>query len=50
MVTRILQAPLADAEAAYSRLYESHAPLMRYLEHLDLPMPEAPESMTTRAN
>lgn len=37
----ILQGPLAEAEAAYGQLYSYHAPLMRFLASLDLPLPEA---------
>lgn len=37
----ILQGPLADAEAAYGQLYAHHAPLMRFLASLDLPLPDA---------
>lgn len=41
ILQRILAAQVADAEAAYERLYAQHAPLMRYLEHFDLPIPDA---------
>ncbi len=41
VLDRILQGPLAEAEAAYSQLYAHHAPLMRYLVSFDLPMPGA---------
>ena len=37
----LLQGPLADAEAAYGQLYTNHAPLMRFLASLDLPLPDA---------
>ncbi|MCG8421013.1 MAG: DUF3536 domain-containing protein [Proteobacteria bacterium] len=38
---RILDIPLADAEAAYGQLYAHNAPLMRFLESFELPIPEA---------
>lgn len=41
ILDRILKIPLAEAEAAYRQLYEHHAPLMRYLVNVELPMPEA---------
>jgi alpha-amylase/alpha-mannosidase (GH57 family) len=44
VLDRILQVPLDDAEAAYSQLYAHHAPLMRFLVSLDLPIPLAFET------
>jgi alpha-amylase/alpha-mannosidase (GH57 family) len=41
ILDRILQVPLDDAEAAYSQLYAHHAPLMRFLVSLELPIPLA---------
>jgi hypothetical protein len=41
VVARILDKPLADAEAMYQELYEDHVPLMRYLASLDMPLPKA---------
>jgi hypothetical protein len=41
ILDRILDIPLADAEAAYSQLYAHHAPLMRFLVSLELPIPLA---------
>ncbi|HUH01627.1 MAG TPA: DUF3536 domain-containing protein [Kofleriaceae bacterium] len=36
----VLEAPLAEAELAYRRVYERHAPLMSYLASLDMAPPE----------
>jgi hypothetical protein len=44
ILDRILQVPLEDAEAAYSQLYAHHAPLMRFLVSLELPIPLAFET------
>jgi len=41
ILDRILESTLRDAEAAYRRLYEEHAPLMRFLKSLDTPLPRA---------
>jgi alpha-amylase/alpha-mannosidase (GH57 family) len=37
----VIQENLADAEAIYSELYENHAPLMRFLLMLKMPLPKA---------
>jgi alpha-amylase/alpha-mannosidase (GH57 family) len=37
----VIQENLADAEAVYSQLYENHAPLMRFLQMLKMPLPKA---------
>ena len=37
---RILAVSLRDAESAFRRIYEDHAPLMRYLVKVGLPVPE----------
>jgi len=39
ILSRILESTLADAEAVHRRLYESHAPMMRFLTSLDIPLP-----------
>jgi hypothetical protein len=41
ILDRILEATLRDAEGVYRRLYEQHAPLMRFLKSLDTPLPRA---------
>jgi alpha-amylase/alpha-mannosidase (GH57 family) len=41
ILDRILEATLHDAEGVYRRLYEQHAPLMRFLKSLDTPLPRA---------
>jgi hypothetical protein len=41
ILDRILATTLRDAEAVYRRLYEQHAPLMRFLKSLDSPLPRA---------
>ena len=41
ILDRILESTLRDAEATYRRLYEEHAPLMRFLKGLDTPLPRA---------
>jgi len=41
ILDRILESTLRDAEAVYQRLYEEHAPLMRFLKSLDSPLPRA---------
>jgi alpha-amylase/alpha-mannosidase (GH57 family) len=38
---RILETTLAEAEATYRRLYENHAPMMRFLTDLRIPLPRA---------
>jgi len=40
VMSRILEGPLSEAELLYFNLYENHAPLMRYLKSLDLPLPK----------
>lgn len=37
----VIQENLADAEAMYSQLYDNHAPLMRFLLMLKMPLPKA---------
>jgi hypothetical protein len=37
----VLQATLREVERTYERLYDSHAPLLRYLGGLDTPAPRA---------
>jgi alpha-amylase/alpha-mannosidase (GH57 family) len=39
IVSRIVESTLHDAEALYRRVYEDHAPLMCFLEELQLPLP-----------
>lgn len=36
---RILTSSLAEAEAAYRQIYENHAPLMRFLASIGMPVP-----------
>jgi hypothetical protein len=38
---RILASTLADLEGEYRRIYEDHAPLMRFVDGLGIPLPEA---------
>lgn len=38
---RILEATLREAEAIYRQLYENHAPMMRFLTDLHIPLPRA---------
>jgi len=37
----VIRENLADAEAAYSQIYENHAPLMRFLMMVNMPPPKA---------
>jgi alpha-amylase/alpha-mannosidase (GH57 family) len=37
----VIQENLSDAEALYSQLYENHAPLMRFLMTVKMPLPKA---------
>src|SRR4030042_1053313 len=37
----VIRENLADAEALYSQLYEDHAPLMRFLLMVKMPLPKA---------
>lgn len=37
----ILSSTLSDAEALYRQIYENHAPMMRYLTDLHIPLPRA---------
>jgi len=37
----ILQSTLAEAEAVYRQVYETHAPMMRFLSDLSIPLPRA---------
>jgi hypothetical protein len=41
ILNRILESTLTEAETAYRELYRHHAPLMRFMSDLGLPMPEA---------
>ena len=41
VLDRILDTTLVEAESVYRRLYERHAPLMRFLADLDQPLPSA---------
>jgi hypothetical protein len=38
---QILDSTLEEAAAIYSQIYENHAPLMRFLGELDVPLPHA---------
>lgn len=44
ILNRILEAPLDRAEGAYDRIYEDHAPLLRFLAELRIPLPNAFQS------
>ncbi|MEM9489529.1 MAG: DUF3536 domain-containing protein [Myxococcota bacterium] len=44
ILSRILEMPRREAETAYRQLYTRHAPLMRYLASMDLPVPAAFET------
>jgi hypothetical protein len=41
ILSRILESNLTEAEAIYSQLYENHAPMMRFLTDLRIPLPKA---------
>lgn len=41
ILDKILESTLNEAEAAYRELYRHHAPLMRFMSDLGLPLPEA---------
>jgi alpha-amylase/alpha-mannosidase (GH57 family) len=41
ILDKILESTLTEAEAAYRELYRHHAPLMRFMSELRLPLPEA---------
>jgi hypothetical protein len=41
ILDRILETTLIEAETAYRDLYRNHAPLMRFMSDLGLPLPEA---------
>ncbi|HEX6560254.1 MAG TPA: DUF3536 domain-containing protein, partial [Longimicrobiales bacterium] len=41
ILDRILESTLTEAETAYRELYRHHAPLMRFMSDLGLPLPEA---------
>jgi alpha-amylase/alpha-mannosidase (GH57 family) len=43
VLDHILESTLHDAESVYLQLYERHAPLMRYLADLNIPLPNALE-------
>ena len=46
VMKRVLSHTLADAEAAYRRVYEQHLPTMRFLQHLGFPLPKAFQTVT----
>src|SRR5207249_11334107 len=37
----ILKSTLAEAEAVYRQIYETHAPMMRFVSDLRIPLPRA---------
>jgi alpha-amylase/alpha-mannosidase (GH57 family) len=41
ILSMIMQSALGDAEAAYRQLFEAHAPMMRFVSDLRVPMPRA---------
>lgn len=41
ILNRIMESTLKEAETAYRELYRHHAPLMRFMSELQLPLPEA---------
>jgi alpha-amylase/alpha-mannosidase (GH57 family) len=41
VLNRILESTLAEAEALYKQIYENHAPMMRFLTGLRIPLPGA---------
>jgi (1->4)-alpha-D-glucan 1-alpha-D-glucosylmutase len=41
VLKNVLRAGLADTTAIYGRVYEQNLPLMRFLEHLGVPLPRA---------
>jgi hypothetical protein len=41
ILDKILESTLTEAETAYRELYRHHAPLMRFMSDLGLPLPEA---------
>lgn len=41
ILSRILESTLVEAEGVYRELYEHHAPLMRFLTYLRIPLPRA---------
>jgi hypothetical protein len=41
ILSLVIQESLADAERIYAQLYEDHAPLMRFLMMIKMPMPKA---------
>jgi alpha-amylase/alpha-mannosidase (GH57 family) len=43
VLDKILESTLHDAESVYRQVYERHAPLMRYLTDLNIPLPNALE-------
>ncbi len=40
VVSELLRATMAEAEAAYTRIYENHAPLMGFLSGMGAPLPK----------
>jgi alpha-amylase/alpha-mannosidase (GH57 family) len=49
ILNQVIEENLTDAEAVYSQLYENHAPLMRFLMNLAMPLPLAFQSAATVA-
>jgi alpha-amylase/alpha-mannosidase (GH57 family) len=45
----VIDENLTEAEAVYSQLYDDHAPLMRFLMNLNMPLPRAFQSAATVA-
>ncbi len=41
VLNQILENTLKEAELTYRQLYQRHAPLMRFIEELNIPLPEA---------
>jgi hypothetical protein len=41
IVDMIIQSTVAEAEAVYRQLYETHAPMMRFMADLRIPLPRA---------
>ena len=41
VLKKVLRANLAETEATYAKIYQQHLPLMRFLGHLNVPLPRA---------
>ncbi len=41
ILNQVLDSTLAEAEATYQQIYENHAPLMRFLTDIGIPLPKA---------